>query len=479
MPTELILRVPNKTSPTAIYVPLPTQKAFHQSPARYRAILAGLGNGKTASACIETILAACLFPGSMNAVVRWDQARLRDTTWLAIKSILHASGLDPLIRRDVNSPQQSVLELEVNGRTSTIRGFHAKNWKSFGSLELSSFFLDEATECPDSDAYDQLCARIGRHPIGPGRGWLVGIPNAHDWCWTRFVRDNLPGHELFRGTTYDNPFLRSDYAEDMARIYGETKSLIMLMGSFDTVEGRIFELFDPRVHVFPRRQFPAAWPRYAAVDPGFQPDPAAMLRACVDPQGNIILEQEYERTGKVTEQWAAEMALTNAAHPPHWYVIDPSADRNTHLSPVSVMETARQAGLTPIRAGNNNIDQSVARLRSLLAGDSSRLFPAWHPQAGKPGSPRLFVADDLGRTIWQFMNYRMKKTGAASALKGIRPQDHDQDLIDCARYLCLEHMTAASPTAPPAMSEFWRQVLEEETRPASYLEQIGVRHRRP
>ena len=45
----------------------------------------------------------------------------------------------------------------------------------------------------------------------------------------------------------------------------------------------------------------------------------------------------------------------------------------------------------PLLEGNEDRSAGFVRIRELLRPDPDRLFPNWHPQAGKPGSPRLFL----------------------------------------------------------------------------------------
>jgi hypothetical protein len=432
-----------------------------------------MGNGKSQSSCIETIGAALWYPGSFNAVVRWDQASLKDTTWLLLRQIIAVSGLDPLIKKEQNTNQASRIEF-TNG--SVIQGFHAKNWQKFGGLPLSSAFIDECSELPDSEAHDQLCARVDRSPIGPNRLWMCGLADGQNWYWKRYALQQLHDHELFRGSTFDNPFLKSDYAQRMVELYGPERAQVMVMGSFDSVEGRLFgDKFHDDVHILRRAHIPKDWPRYCAIDPGYDPDPCAMLRVVVDQQGNIIIDGEYERNSRTTEQWSQDILSINQAHPPEWYVMDFTAWRDTHLSPQCVADSSRRCGIAPLRkAGNNTgyIDQAVALIRSLLTPMPGRI----HPLTGQKGTyPQLYIFDDLQHAIKEIKNCRMKKAGAASASKGIKLPDRDHDLVDCLFFLVLESLHPAKADAKPALSEFWQEIHRRQNTsdPVPYLQQVS------
>jgi phage terminase large subunit len=464
MSTELILRTPDGRP----FVPLPGQADFFRSPAKYRAIIAGLGHGKSMTGVVELLMTALLYPGAQCAMVRWDFSSLRGSTWKTMLDILEASGLSPLIKAQTNSPQGAHVEL-TNGSLITAR--HGKKWEQFGSFQFDAAFLEEAHEVPTSECWDSLAQRLRGH-VGPLRLWMTGLSDGHNWAWERFVKQEIANHELFRGTTRQNPFLPSTYADEQYATLGKDRALLLMEGSFDAVEGRCLEMFNPRIHVIPRRSLPREYPRYCSVDPGFD-DPAALVRACVTPNGSIIIEDFYEESGKTTEQFTREM-LARCQHPkPMWWVVDPSADRNTHLSPVSVLQTMRQGGMGPLRTGNNDVGQSIARLRSLLTPDPNHC----HPFTGERGAPKLYIFEDLSRLIWEVQNLRWVRAGAATAMTKPRLNDRDVDGVDALRYLVMEHLTPASEAAPPPMSDFWRQVLEQETQDRPYIEQIGAKPR--
>jgi phage terminase large subunit len=462
--SELILRTPDGKP----FVPLPGQAAFFRSPAKYRAMICGLGFGKSMAGVVELLMTALLYPGAQCAMVRWDFSALRGSTWKTMLDILEASGLSPLIKAQTNSPQGAHVEF-TNGSVITAR--HGKKWEQFGSFQFDACFLEECHEVPDADCWDSLSQRLRGH-VGPLRLWATGLSDGHNWIWQRFVKQQIANHELFRGTTRQNPFLPSTYADEQYATLGKERALLLMEGSFDAVEGRVLDCLDRRIHLLPRRNLPREWPRYCSVDPGYD-DPAAMVRAAVSPNGSIILEDIYEESGRTTEQFTREM-LARCQHPkPSWWVVDPSADRQTHLSPVSVLQTMRQGGMSPLRTGNNNVAQSIARLRSLLTPDPHHS----HPFTGALNSPKLYIFDDLTRLISVLENLRWVRQGAASAAAQPRLNDRDVDLVDALRYLVMEYLTPASEAAPPPMTDFWRQVLEQETQDRPYIEQIGAKPR--
>lgn len=59
--------------------------------------------------------------------------------------------------------------------------------------------------------------------------------------------------------------------------------------------------------------------------------------------------------------------------------------------PASVATEYVEHGVDGLSPANNDRAAGRLRLAELLKPDPSRLFPGWHPRAGEPGSPRMFV----------------------------------------------------------------------------------------
>ena len=56
----------------------PTQERFHTSPSRFRAMICGLGAGKTFSGCLEAVRMALEYPKSSGVIVASTYSNLKD-----------------------------------------------------------------------------------------------------------------------------------------------------------------------------------------------------------------------------------------------------------------------------------------------------------------------------------------------------------------------------------------------------------------
>src|SRR6266853_3005759 len=70
------------------YTPLPSQKEFHDSPARFKGFSGPIGSGKSQALCQEAIKLSYLNPGRMGLIGAPTYPMLRDATQAALLEVL-------------------------------------------------------------------------------------------------------------------------------------------------------------------------------------------------------------------------------------------------------------------------------------------------------------------------------------------------------------------------------------------------------
>ena len=454
---ELVLNCPIITNQGKPYIPHKAQAAFHASDKKYRFFLAGLGAGKSSTCAYETVYHALAYPGSRNLVARRAIGNLKDTSWKTLKEILYL--MDPRIIAGDPIESNNRLHLTLaNG--SEIIGYGLLNAMNFGSLELSTAWIDEVTEDDSEEAFKMVAGRPGRHPIGPpgGRIWCSGTANGKDWVWEMAVHNPAYNVDFFTCTTWDNlENLPEGYVEDQVSLWGRERAEAMLKCSFDVVEGKVFPDFYEGTHVIDKRRWPdipKEWPRYAALDPGIALNhPAAFITAAIDHDGNIWIDDCFCEPNLVVQRQADKILSYPYYEELKWIMVDPSSRNRNDVTGDSRMEEYRKAGLHKVRSADNNLDNGLLKLHSLFYEDPEHT----HPLNGRPSAPRIYIKSSLTDLIEQLKNYRYQKTTAAKA-KTARPIPRDNDLIDALRYLVMGNYRAATEEVKP-VSAFWKQLL--------------------
>lgn len=245
------------------YTPLDHQKQFHQSGAKYRAMVSGVGAGKTLMGAKEIIKWTQIYPGGTFVIGRLTAKALRETTQKRFFEVCP----DALIHSFNKSEAKAIINTPVAGVFSEILFMHLDDPGPLGSLDISAFWIDEAHE-PDGGevpetTFQMLMARL-RHEVGPHRGFVTTNSGGKDWVWRYFFdpkkieRDLVllekwkNGEHKVKPATFwgenvptsANPFLPEGYVEQLTANNPEHWVKRFLDGSFDVFEGQIFPEFD-------------------------------------------------------------------------------------------------------------------------------------------------------------------------------------------------------------------------------------------
>jgi phage terminase large subunit len=296
----------------ASYDPHPHQITFHQDTHKYRAIVSGVGAGKTRMGVEEVIKWTQLFPGSLGVIGRLTAKSLKETTQRRFFEVC-----DPKIIEAFNQSDGHVWiktnEVDENGDPvySEILFMHLDDPGPLGSLDISYFWIDEAhepdgTEVPEA-TFDMLTARL-RHPIGPHRGFLTSNSGGKDWVWDKFF--NPAKRKIMREyvgwtvpTRANAKYLPPGYVEELTRTHTKTWVDRFLNASFDAFEGQIFTEFVEGFHTFRPNEVDISpfWEHGAGFDFGISA-PTACEYGCLDRDGRLIVyDEDYQPEADVPD----------------------------------------------------------------------------------------------------------------------------------------------------------------------------------
>jgi len=281
------------------------QSAFLQDPARYRAIVAGIGGGKSEVAAYEVLRHCIRYPGG-EALVAAPSYRM----------IYRSGGPWPVIRRVAGYWGEGLIATESRGNGwlqlfngSRIWFAYAADPDSLRAAEAAWGWLDEASLCP-RDAWRILLGRLRQQGPWPHRAWLTTTPRGEDWVWETFVRgrDTWPEERRKRygfhhWTSYDNPGLRPDDLEALAEAYGGRESLWYrqeMLADFVSFAGLVYTGWDEASRVVrtppPRSTFRRI---VAGVDWGVSAPGCIIVVGETTAGDYYILEEVYE-SGLIT-----------------------------------------------------------------------------------------------------------------------------------------------------------------------------------
>ena len=199
------------------------QRAFWQSPARYRAFVGGVGSGKTYAGVAEILKQPAR---SFGMVVAPTYPMLRDATLRTVTDML-----EPLIADFHRSEMRIDL---TNGTRMLFRS--ADDPDRLRGPNLGWFWMDEAALM----SADTWLIMIGRLREQPGRAWITSTPRGKNWLYDTFATGG-DDYAMIRSSTRDNPFLPAEFVRSLEASYTSDWLRQEVEGEFVDPAGALFK----------------------------------------------------------------------------------------------------------------------------------------------------------------------------------------------------------------------------------------------
>jgi hypothetical protein len=479
--TTMLRGTPKDIEVSLPYNPLPKQREFHGSAAKYRAFGGGFGNGKTSAGCFEAFMLSMEYPGTEGLIARKTRPELKATTQAVF---FKGGGGDPERGDWTGCPQELIQSFnKTEGKLTLINGSVIHFWPlddpdKLTNLNLGWYMIDQAEEVAE-DMFLMLNGRL-RRKRSPRKGIILFNPNGHDWIWKRFKDLEMPNHALIHAKTSDNPNLPKDYLEQFDS-YPPKWRQRFFDGSFDVFTGQIWPEFDHDIHVIPPFEIPSWFEMVEGIDHGRR-NPTAVLWAAFDDVGNcFIVDEHYQEGWRVSKH--ADKILQRRANrwgEPNYTVIDASAAQKDPNTERSVIDEYWDCGIYTMPSDRHKIAR-VNRVAEWL-----KLKPDWpHPISGEVawppedmdednpvdfGYPNLYIFSNCVNLIEHLPQYRWKPKSPTqeedSKEEPLKKDDHD---VDALGYIL---MTRPLPAKRPAESR------REDPRTVAYWEKVQKRRQK-
>src|SRR5262249_43332136 len=169
------------------YTPLPSQRRFHESKARFKGFSGPIGSGKSQALCQEAIKLSYLNPGRTGLIGAPTYPMLRDATQASLIEILERNR----IPHEVNRAENFLVFRETRSRIL----FRAvEEFERLRGSNLAWFGVDELTYAPE-EAWLRLEGRLRDPKAARLCGFGVWTPKGYDWVYERFVATGVEGYE--------------------------------------------------------------------------------------------------------------------------------------------------------------------------------------------------------------------------------------------------------------------------------------------
>ncbi len=146
---------------------------FFTSRARFPAMVAAWGTGKTMCGILKAMDHSVRYPGNLGLIVRKVGKDLNDST---IKDFTKYTGIKVPSNRDVKLPNGSEIMFRHMDELAGV----------IQNVNLGWFFVEQAEEFDTSEEFDKLDGRL-RRADAFAQGFIIANANGHNWIWRRFI----------------------------------------------------------------------------------------------------------------------------------------------------------------------------------------------------------------------------------------------------------------------------------------------------
>jgi hypothetical protein len=248
------------------YDPLPSQRAFHDSTARFKGFSGPIGSGKSQALCQEAIKLSYLNPGRMGLLGAPTYPMLREATQAALFEILDANAIPY-----EHNKAENVLTMKDTGSRIIFRP--VDEFERLRGTNLAWFGLDELTYTQEG-AWLRLEGRLRDPKAASLCGFGVWTPKGFDWVYRKFLSDPRPAYEAIVAQPFENRHLLNqipDFYERLKDSYDEKFYSQEVLGSYLSLTGgRVYTCFSRDGNVADlavQKTLPLRWALDFNVDP--------------------------------------------------------------------------------------------------------------------------------------------------------------------------------------------------------------------
>ncbi len=280
------------------YTPLPSQKIFHDSPARFKGFSGPIGSGKSQALCQEAIKLGYINGGRQGLIGAPTYPMLREATQTTLFEILDRTK----IPYDYQKTENAVI-LEETGSRIVLRP--VEDFERLRGTNLAWFGVDELTYSPEQ-AWLRLEGRLRDPDAETLCGFAVWTPKGYDWVYRKFIADPVSGYEAIIAKPAENRYLLKrvpDFYERLKSSYDDGFYRQEALGQYLSLQGGlVYSSFDRREHIKPLQVNPSR-PILWALD--FNVDPMSSVVLQMEKTKVLVLDEIVIRHAS-TQQACAE-----------------------------------------------------------------------------------------------------------------------------------------------------------------------------
>lgn len=427
-----MLKVESRLPNIKKYSPHQKQYDFHCSRKKAKLYIGGNRSGKTTGGVCEAIWrATCTHP------YRPDLNALGPTRGRVV-AVDFIKGVDQIL---LPQYKQWIYPSALKGgswETAYNSNAHLLTFSNGSTIEFMSYDQDldkfagtsrhwiHFDEEPPRNIWVECLARL---IDTDGDYWITMTPvEGMTWIYDDLYEDNVNNADgdvhVIEINSLENPHLKESAIKAFVKNVDEDDVDTRIGGGFVRQGGLIYKNFDPSPGhlqvltepidepsaIFNERQ----WLWILALDHGLN-NPTAVLWIAVDPNGFMVIFDEWYKKDWTVDQHAAKIKDKIREHGrfPDLLVADPSIQNRNGVSGTSIQQEYQKYGLSFI-LGNNDVKAGIVRTkkyfkqRPYIATRPTKFYKDYTTALGHNNVPGILVSPRCSNLIWELKRYRWK-----------------------------------------------------------------------
>jgi len=376
------------------------------SKARYIAMIAGTGGGKTSFIPIWIASQIAQDPHSDYMVVSPTYNMLTNILMPPMMEMLgHTGGTYKALERAYHLRGGGRVFFASADRPYSLEGVHVK-----------ALALDEAGQMK-RQVWEVAQRRVGLYN---GRILIATTPYGLNWLKTEVYdkwKAGDPNYEVIQFASIQNPAYPRAEFERAKRELPDWMFRMFYLGEFSRPEGLVYQDFNPTVHIIEPFDVPQDWIRVIGVDFGYN-NPFAAVWCAIDPDNNVYVYREYYEREKLTKEAGLDILEMSQGEFIDAVLCDPSRPEG--------IEDLRRLGL-PSMPANNSVLTGIQKVTEKLKAN------------------QLFFFRGLENTLNEIESYSWKVVNGVQTDQPTKEFDHTMDALRYVIMFIVENIEKRSP----------------------------------
>ena len=402
-----------------LYRPLPTPKEFHKSQAKNRWLFGGNRSSKSESNIGFDLCSFALgvhpYRKTPKEATIWaaanDWALVGKLLWNEkIKSYLPMSQIkSPIVWHNKNAEIPAELRLVNGNRIEFKSGEQGR--KSFEGRAIDAYYQDEQIKSDSEGIWQEVQARLMDKNGFSAHSMTPIIPQT----WLEERVEGLPEtDDVFYADLNDNRKSMGGYVDDkeidlMIQQWPVEIQETRIKGYFAAFAGAVYKTFSRKTHVIEPFDIPKDWPRYRAIDWGFN-NPFVCLWLARDKDRRWYVYAEHYQARESLAYHAERIKRISGKERYRTTWADHDAQDRFEFE---------KLGITTLPA-KKDIHLGIEAVQTALKVQGD-------------GKPRLFIFKNCTHTIKEMTGYKWAEGTETKDAKD-RPLEVNDHACDCVRY---------------------------------------------